>query len=98
MTTAVLWALMNLAIVADWGQTRYIAQHPQEYYEAFNPVLGAHPSVGKVDAWFIGALAVNNGVMVVLPKKYRPWYAGVVTAVETHFVVRNNSLGIRIRF
>jgi len=98
MTTAVLWALMNLSIVADWGQTRYGAAHPQQFEEISNPVLGAHPSVGKVDAWFIGSLAVNNGIMVALPKKYRPWYAGAVTAYEAHFVVKNNSIGARIRF
>jgi len=89
---------MNLSIITDWGQTRYIAHHPQEYRESFNPVLGEHPSIGRVDAWFVGALVVNNGVMIALPKKYRPYYAGAVTAVETHFVISNNHIGIKIDF
>jgi hypothetical protein len=88
---------MNASIVADWGQTRYIAKNPTQYRE-HNPVLGSHPSVGKVDAYFVGALAVNNGIMIALPKKYRPYYAGVVTAVETHFVVSNNQIGIKVDF
>jgi hypothetical protein len=89
---------MNMAIVADWGQTRYIANHPEQCHEAFNPALGHHPSTGRVDAWFVGALAVNNGVMIALPKKYRPWYAAGVTAVEAYFVVSNNQMGIKIDF
>ena len=98
MSTLILWAVMNMAIVVDWGQTRYIVHNPQRYHEAFNPILGEHPSTRKVDAWFLGALAVNNGVMVALPKKYRPYYAGAVTAVETYFVVSNNQIGIKVGF
>lgn len=96
--TFALWFLMNAAIVADWGQTRYIAHHPVEYHETFNPVLGEHPSTGKVDKWFIGALVVNNGIMIALPKKHRPYYAGAVIAVETYFVVSNNHIGIKMDF
>jgi hypothetical protein len=89
---------MNVAIVSDWGQTRYIASHPQVYWEEDNPFLGKHPSMGQVNAWFIGSLAVNNGIMVVLPKKYRPYYAGAVTAYEAHLVIRNNSIGVKVDF
>jgi len=98
MGTITLWVLMNMSIMADWGQTRYIAHHPDQYYEAFNPILGNHPSTRKVDAWFLGALAVNNGIMIVLPKKHRPYYAGAVTAVETYFVISNNQIGIKVDF
>ena len=89
---------MNAAIVMDWGQTRCGATHPQEYREVTNPFLGEYPSVGRVNAWFLGSLAVNNGIMVVLPKKYRPYYAGAVTAYEVRFVIRNNSIGAKIDF
>jgi hypothetical protein len=98
VTTLALWFLMNASLVADWGQTRYIASHPQQYREAVNPILGEHPSIHRVDAWFLGSLAVNNGIMLALPKKYRPYYAGTVTAVETYFVVSNNRIGIKIDF
>lgn len=98
MTTFLLWAAMNAAIVMDWGQTRCGANNPQEYREASNPFLGEHPSIGKVNAWFIGSLAVNNGIMVALPKRYRPWYAGAVTAYEVRLVIRNNSIGAKIDF
>lgn len=89
---------MNASIVADWGQTRYIANHPQQYHEAFNSILGEHPSIKRVDAWFLGSLAVSNGIMTALPKKYRPYYAGGVASKETYFVVSNNSIGVKIDF
>jgi len=98
MTTLVLWVAMNAAIVMDWGQTRYVANHHQQYEETVNPFLGKHPSSGRVNAWFVGSLVVNNGIMVALPKKYRPYYAGVVTAYEASLVIRNNSIGIKIDF
>jgi len=98
VTTFLLWVAMNTAIVMDWGQTRYGAAHPQQYEEVSNPFLGKHPSIGRVNAWFIGSIAVNNWIMVALPKKYRPYYAGAVTAYEVHLVIRNNSIGAKIDF
>ena len=61
-------------------------------------VIGEHPSVGKVNTYFIGALVVHNGVMIALPKKYRPYYAGAVAVAEVSFVIRNNSIGVKIDF
>ena len=100
MTTLALWLLMNASIVADWGQTRYIADHPDRYCETGPAKLfiGSHPHRDRVDAYFIGSLVVNNGIMIALPKKYRPWYAGAVTVAETHFVISNNQIGIKIDF
>jgi len=98
MTTFFLWVSMNAMLIADWGQTRNIAYNPQQYEEVYNPILRGHPSMGRVNAWFLGSLVVNNGVMVALPKKYRPYYAGAVSAVETHFVISNNQIGIKVDF
>jgi len=98
MATGVLWLVMNAMIVADWGQTRYIATHPAQYHEQFNPIIYGHPHRDKVDAYFIGCLIVNNGIMIALPKKYRPWYAGAITAVEMYFVISNNQIGVKFDF
>jgi len=62
MLTTTLWLLMNLFIVADWGQTRYIAMHEDAFHET-NPILGGHPHRDKVDAFFLGSIVVNNGIM-----------------------------------
>jgi hypothetical protein len=91
---------MNVAVIADWGQTRDIAMNPQTYQETgpARRFIGAHPSVGKVNTYFVGSLVVSNGIMIALPKPYRPYFAGSVAAVETHFVVSNNQIGIKINF
>ena len=110
MTTFALWILMNASIVADWGQTRDVATRHyigrggielSHVYREEGPAkifLGSHPHRDRVDAYFIGSLVVNNGIMIALPKKYRPYYAGAVTAVETHFVISNNQIGIKVDF
>jgi len=89
---------MNMSIMADWGQTRYIAHHPDQYSETFNPLLRGDPSIGKVDVYFLAGLMFHNGVMIALPKKHRPYYAGAVMAVETYFVISNNQIGIKVDF
>lgn len=95
--TFALWLLMNLSIAADWGQTRYIAKHPDQYHE-MNPILGDHPSTGDVNRYFIGSLALNNAVYFVLPDDWKPYYAGGVAAVQFGFVAHNHSIGIKISF
>lgn len=97
MLTTALWILMNASIIADWGQTRHIANHPQRYEEV-NHFLGKHPSVSEVNRWFVGSLIVNNSIVIVLPRKYRGAYAGVYSAVTIAGVMRNNSIGIQISF
>jgi hypothetical protein len=88
-------ALAALAI--DWGQTRYIAKNPQSFHET-NPILGRHPSVGRVDAYFAGAIIGTALLADALPSKWRgPFLAGVVV-VELHYVNRNAALGIRVSF
>ena len=54
--------------VLDWGQTRYIADHPREHYER-NPILGRHPSRGRVDAYFATTLALHTLVTHLLPAR-----------------------------
>lgn len=78
------------------------ALNRQEYqFDETGPaslVIGKHPSTGKVNAYFIGSLLVHNGIMIALPEKNRPYYAGAVTAIEASFVIRNNSIGVKIDF
>jgi hypothetical protein len=41
-TDTVLEAVYAGLTIVDWGQTRDIAKHPQQYSE-MNPLLGKHP-------------------------------------------------------
>jgi hypothetical protein len=97
MLTTTLWLLMNLFIVADWGQTRYIAMHEDAFHET-NPILGGHPHRDKVDAFFLGSIVVNNGIMIALPDKYRLYYAGTKIAIQAGYVIHNNSIGVKVDF
>lgn len=38
-------------IAIDWRQSRQIARNPDRYAES-NPVLGEHPSMGRVNTYF----------------------------------------------
>jgi len=79
----------------DWRQTRYIAKHPDEYYEA-NPILGKHPSTGEVDAYFIGTALVHPLITHLLPQKCRKYWQIVTISVQTTCVVNNVSVGIKM--
>lgn len=89
-------AASSAALAADWAQTRYIAQHPQQFHE-LNPVLGLHPSVGRVNNYFLGALVGNYLVADYLSGQRRNWLVGV-TVLEGVVVARNMGLGVRMSF
>jgi len=85
------------ALVADWGQTRYMAQHPAEFKEK-NRILGEHPSVGRVNVYFatyvIGALLVADW----LAPDNRKLFLCVISVVELSAVRHNRSIGVKFSF
>lgn len=85
-------------LVVDWGQTRYIAKHPDTYHE-LNPILGKHPSLSRVNAYFSAAIVGNYLIAeYLIPPEARSLYLGVVTGVELAVVGRNKHLGIKLSF
>ena len=80
----------------DWLQTRNIAKNPN-YYEQ-NPILGEHPSVGKVNAYFAITGLVHYGISKILPKEYRAPFQYVTIVVEGGAVAHNFSIGINAEF
>lgn len=89
-------AVYSALHVADWLQTRYIAQHPA-YYET-NPILGKHPSVSIVDLYFVGTLIAHAVVSNLLEGKYRHIWQYATTALEATMVGNNYRLGIKFGF
>jgi hypothetical protein len=85
------------ALAVDWGQTRHIAKNPERYTET-NPILGTSPSVGKVDAYFVGAMVGTVALAHVLPGDWRQLFLGGVLALELGVVNQNRSLGIKMAF
>lgn len=113
-------ALLILEVV-DWGQTRDIATRKceppyisdydgSEYlYHETNPILGKHPSVGRVNAHFASSILINylvtkfdnkknNEKFKGKPKKLHKYWNYLGLAMETHMIGRNYNLGIKIKF
>src|SRR3990167_2148379 len=77
-------AAVTTLLVADWAQTRYIAKRPCEnagggtqcqdpYLEKglALPFIGEHPSVGRVNSYFIAGILGNYAISHTLPRDWR---------------------------
>ena len=86
-----------IVTTADWLQTRCIAKHPDSWRE-LNPIIGSHPSVDKVDAYFATAIAAHTLIAVALPAEYRKWWQYTWISLESATVVWNMSAGVKWEF
>jgi hypothetical protein len=86
----VAWGAIH---VADWAQTRQIAQHPEKYYET-NPILGKHPSEQSVNLYMGTALIVHPIISGLLPKPYRDVWQYMSIGVSGAAVINNVSIGV----
>lgn len=89
---AVLAAAYVVAIAVDVAQTHYSLRHGGR--EA-NPLLGAHPSLVRLDVSAACAAASVIGIAMLLPPRWRQvlLYTGFV--VEAQMVKANLRVGIR---
>lgn len=60
-------AALAVTRLVDWGQTRYIAKHPDRFREV-NPLIGDHPSIGEVNRHFIVSTALMFAAAHYLPQ------------------------------
>ncbi len=81
----------------DWSQSLHIARNPDQYQEA-NPLLGKHPTVGRVNSYMATSLLVHTSIAYALPKKYREAWQYVWIGFKAGLVYHNHSIGIRIGF
>jgi len=84
----------NLLLIIDWSQTRYIVKHPERFSEE-NPILGRHPSIGKVNTYFITSILVNSAVGYILPNPYRKYWFGIISGIELYTIGKNINCGVR---
>ena len=99
------WSRQDIALeatyiglsVVDMGQTIDIAKRPTEYYEV-NPILGEHPSPGRVKSFFVFTRVLHVIVVDLLPPKWRPWFQGMGIVEEGYWVWNNNQIGLNVRF
>ena len=96
-TDKVLGAAALTTWIIDWGQTRDIAKRPNEFRE-LNVFLGEHPSVSKVDNYFV-AVGIGGYLFANwLSSENRKTFLSVFTTIELINVGRNHGLGINIAF
>lgn len=87
-----LIVLALVSTILDWSQTRYIAKNPIRYRE-LNPILGEHPTVGEVNAYFIFCIVAGSAVVYFVADA-RVFFLAFVCALECFMVIRNRKLGI----
>ncbi len=84
-------------LAVDWAQTREIAAHPERYHER-NPVIGEHPSSGRVDAYMLAAGALHLGIANLLSGDWRSaWQWGGIV-IEAGAIGSNYLIGIGVPF
>ena len=82
-------------IVVDWSQTVHFHEYPNK--GELNPLLGKHPSEGRVNLLLSLATLTNLGGLRLPPVSRRCWYVAVLVG-ETWAVAHNARLGWRIGF
>jgi hypothetical protein len=90
----VMAAVSTTAIGGDWLTTlRNVrrSQQPGWNGHEINPILGPHPSIGRVNTVFVAATLTNVAVGVALPHRLRKVFWAVVTGVESLAVLINLS-------
>lgn len=81
----------------DLWQTRYIARHPDKYYET-NKFLGKHPSIEEVNRYFLALTLTHAAISYALPRKYRTPWQYVTIGMQINTVQMNNAIGIKFEF
>ena len=88
-------AATDALIIADWAQTREIADNPDRWVER-NPLLGSHPSKERVNWGIGGAMLANTVLHRVLPDKWLGRYQLCLIVAEGAAVAGNYNIGLRI--
>ena len=101
-----LMAVDTGLLAVDWGQTRYVAVHPDGFHE-INPLAGRHPCENTVNAHFAVAIPAYWFSAWMLPPKEATGYKRIVNreyfsiamgVTEGANVGRNASMGIKVRW
>lgn len=86
---------VTVLTAVDWLQTRAIAKNPDKHWE-FNPLLGEHPNVRRVDRYFFCSVIIKNLVTHILPQEWRKAWQGFCIGASSALIVGNDSVGISI--
>ena len=92
----IAWGVLQ---AIDYSQTRYIAKHPDKFYEKESArYMGEHPSVSRVTNHFIVTTTVNLAIMHYLPSNYRTPFQYIMIGYTGGAVLHNYRIGIKLDF
>jgi hypothetical protein len=92
----VLAGAFTTTLLLDASQTRGLARGGWDRFREANPLLGPHPSVGRINAYTAIAGLTVLGAAAIVPTRARPWLLGAALLVEAFTVARNAREGIAI--
>ncbi len=94
ITKEVTWQILH---IMDWKQTIMISKQPDKYYE-MNPILGRHPSKGKVNTYMSVCAIMHLGISHILPQKHREYWQYITIGMSGTTVLHNFSIGLKVSF
>jgi hypothetical protein len=83
--------------VTDWTTTRDLSRRYNEGYYENNPILGKHPSTGRVDLYFVSAGLLGYAIADNLDQN-RKMFLQTWTAVGIFYTNRNLNIGLKMKF
>jgi hypothetical protein len=93
---------LTALLVVDWAQTRWIVKHPDPIngvqHSEGNPLLGSHPSVGRVNNLLAASIIAQAGIAYMLPPEWRRGWQHVWIGIEAGAVFHNHSVGVKLEF
>ena len=85
--------------VIDWGQTRYIAQHPDQFYESESAwLIGKNPDEKRIDIYMAESAVLHLAVSYFLPSEYRHAFQYITIGGKLNATIGNASIGIKGSF
>lgn len=85
--------------IIDWGQTRYVAKHPEQYQESESAwLIGQHPSTTDVDRLMVMSAILHPIISNYLPQDWRTAFQYVTIGDKLNATIGNASIGIKIEF
>jgi len=93
----IMEAMTAATYIIDCGQTLDIAKNPSCYKE-MNPIIGEHPSKGRVKSYFAGLIVTHLLISSLLEPKQRDLWQKITLIISGGNVSRNYGLGLKINF
>ena len=90
--------------IVDWGQTRYIAEHPDLYQEkglqdgGSSLFISAHPTTNGVDSFMLKVSVLHFVVAYFLPSDWRVAFQYITIGAKLDATINNATIGIKVSF